>query len=107
MVSGHGGGTISKRMLLAMIIVINVSLLSLGDISATTNNLDEIESNITHETSSYNNNNNSQNDTDTQLNNSSNNSGNTSSNTVIIHNITEAAGEEDAYSNVHGIWLPF
>jgi len=101
-VSGHGGGTISKRMLLAMIIVINVSLLSLGNISATTNDLNETELNITHET--VENINNSYNDTDPQPTNSSNNSGSTNTSTVIIHNTTEAAGGDD-YSNVHGIWL--
>ncbi|MDI6645365.1 MAG: hypothetical protein QME14_09940, partial [Methanobacteriaceae archaeon] len=85
-----------------MIIVINVSLLSLGNISATTNDLNETELNITHET--VENINNSYNDTDPQPTNSSNNSGSTNTSTVIIHNTTEAAGGDD-YSNVHGIWL--
>jgi len=101
-VSGLGGGTISKRMILAMIIVINVSLLSLGDISATTNYLNGTETNLTDDFNSTINDTNSTNNNtsnDTESTNSS-----TNSSTVNIQSTDEAAGE-DAYSNIHGIWL--
>jgi len=103
-VSGYGGGTITKRMLLAMIIVINVSLLTLGDISATTANISDIEPNIVSET--VNNTNDSANYTESQFcsNDTDYNNVTTNTSTVIIQNTSQAAGG-DEYSNVHGIWV--
>lgn len=79
-----------------MVLVINMSLLSLGDISATTNDLNETEANLTSNLD------NTLNGTNSTSNSTSNDTKNSS--TVNIQNKTEATGD-DPYSNIHCIWL--
>ncbi len=88
-----------------MIIVINLSLLSLGNISATTTDTNNTDPTIVSETT--NNTDNSFNYTEDQSGNSSDDTDNNTetTSTVATQSSMEAAAGDD-YSNVRGIWLP-
>ncbi len=116
MVFGSGGGKITKRMLLAVFIIFNMTLLSLGNISATTETVNvsdsNLTSNITENVTNTTNLTNSTNLTDiANSTNISNSETNSSNKTAHILNTTEAAGDisntknVSPYPNITGIWL--
>ncbi len=95
-----------------MLLVFNMALLGLGDISATietgnitdSNSTPELTENTTNETNSTNTTDLNTTDNSTNTNNSQTNSTN---NTVNIYNNTEAAGSSTNanYTNISGIWI--
>ncbi len=116
MVFGFGGGKITRRMLLAVLIVFNMALLSLGDISATmgTENVADsnlspnLTENVTNATDSI--------DTTnlTDINNSTSNNIsqiNSTNDTVNIQSTMNASGDSSdtkntsPYTNITGIWV--
>jgi transglutaminase-like putative cysteine protease len=108
-VFGFGGGKITKRMLLAMLIVFNIALLSLGEISATTETVNVTDSNLTPEISENTTNITTTNSTNTtNLTNSGDSETNSNNNTVNIQTAEYAAGDNYTninYTNITGIWL--
>lgn len=99
-------------MLLAMLLVFNMALLGLGDISATIATGNITDSNSTPEiaentTNDINNTNTTDLNATENSTNTTNSGTNSTNNTVTIYNDTEAAGSSTNtnYTNISGIWL--
>ena len=98
---GYGGGKITKKTLLTMLLILSLSMLSINSISAATetgNATNTSEQNITSNVTNSNNTTNIQNSTNTVNSNTTN-----SSNKTIIQSMEAAGGS--SYSKVKGIWL--
>ncbi len=95
-----------NKVFLAVFIIFNMALLSLGDISATEENIDTADSNLTSQIT-YNITNTPSSTNVTNLTDINSSKINSINDTANIENITYAAGNNASnnYTNIHGIWI--